>query len=91
MAVHRAFMAAARPSYLGVGDGVGEGVGEGVGDGVGDGLGSGVGLNANNTACSMLPLNVRPTIPLVAAQIGLSPGANVDQYRRSPSVVRAQM
>ena len=39
------------------------------------------------TACSRLPLHVRPTIPLVAAHIGLSPGADVDQYRRSPSVV----
>ena len=38
-------------------------------------------------ACSRLPLHVRPTIPLVAAHIGLSPGADVDQYRRSPSVV----
>ena len=73
-----------------VGEGVGVDVGAGVGEGVGDGVGAGVGLNANNTACSMLPLNVRPTIPLVAAHIGLSPGtpgADVDQYRRSPSVV----
>jgi hypothetical protein len=58
---------------VGAGVGVGVGVGAGVGEGVGAGVGSGVGLNANNTACSMLPLNVRPTIPLVAAQIGLSP------------------
>ena len=36
-----------------------------------------VGLHAQ-TACSMLPLHVRPTIPLVAAQISLSPGADVD-------------
>jgi hypothetical protein len=34
---------------------------------------------------------VRPTIPLVAAQIGLSPGADVHQYRRRPSAVPAQM
>ena len=74
-----------------VGPGVGVSVGEGVGEGVGDGVGSGVGLNANNTACSMLPLHVRPTIPLVAAQIGLSPGADVHQCRRSPSPVPAQM
>ncbi len=60
-----------------VGAGVGVDVGAGVGEGVGDGVGSGVGLNANNTACSMLPLNVRPSIPLVAAQIGLSPRADV--------------
>ena len=31
------------------------------------------------------------TIPLVAAHIGLSPGADMDQYRRSPSPVPAQM
>ena len=72
-----------------VGAGVGVDVGAGVGDGVGDGVGAGVGLNANNTACSMLPLNVRPTIQLVAAQIGLSPGADVHQYRRRPSAVPA--
>ena len=35
--------------------------------------------------------HVCPTIPLVAAQSGLSPGADVDQYRRSPSPVPAQM
>ena len=74
-----------------VGDGVGVDVGAGVGEGVGDGVGSGVGLNANTTACSMLPLNVRPTIPPVAAQIGLSPGADVDQYRRTASAVSPQM
>ena len=74
-----------------VGAGVGVDVGAGVGDGVGDGVGAGVGLNANNTACSMLPLNVRPTIPLVAAQIGLSPRADVHQCRRSSSAVPAQM
>ena len=39
----------------------------------------------------MLPLTVRPPIQLVAAQVGLSPGADVDQYRRSPSVVPALM
>jgi hypothetical protein len=59
-------------------------VGEGVG--VNSNIGAGVGLHAQ-AACSMLPLRVRPTIPLVAAQIGLSPGADVDQYRRSPSAV----
>ncbi len=37
--VHRARIAAARPSHLGVGDGVGEGVEEGVGDGVGEEVG----------------------------------------------------
>ncbi len=72
-----------------VGAGVGVDVGAGAGEGEGDRVGSGVGLNANNTACSMLPLHVRPTIPLVAAQIGLSPRADVDQCRRSPSVVPA--
>ena len=40
---------------------------------------------------SMLPLNVRPTIPLVAAQIGLSPRADVHPCRRSSSAVPAQM
>ena len=74
-----------------VGAGVGVGVGAGVGEGVGDGVGSGVGLKANTTACSTLPLHVRPTIPLVAAQIRLSPGADVHQCRRSPSPVPAQM
>ena len=78
-------------AYVDVGAGVGVSVGEGVGEGVGDGVGSGVGLKANATACSMLPLNVRPTIPLVAAQVGLTPGADVDQCRRSPSAVPAQM
>ena len=43
------------------------------------------------TACSMLPLHVRPTIPLVAAHIGLSPDADVDEHWRSPSVVPAMM
>ncbi len=69
---------------------VGEGVGVDVGAGVSVSVGAGVGLHAQ-AACSMLPLHVRPTIPLVAAQIGLSPGADVDQYRRSPSAVPAQM
>ena len=54
-------------------------------------------MSAQVSACmrkqlgSMLPLNVRPTILPVAAHIGLSPGADVDQYRRSPSVVPALM
>ena len=74
----------------GVGVSVGERVGVDVGAGVGVSVGEGVGLHAH-TPCSMLPLHVRPTIPLVAAQIGLSPGADVDQYRRSPSAVPAQM
>ena len=74
----------------GVGVSVGEGVGVDVGAGVGVSVGEGVDLHAH-TPCSMLPLHVRPTIPLVAAQIGLSPGADVDQYRRSPSAVPAQM
>jgi hypothetical protein len=81
-------------AYIEVGAGagvsVGEGVGVGVGAGVGVGVGEGVGLHAQ-TPCSRLPLHVRPTIPLVAAQIGHSPGADVDQYRRSPSAVPAQM
>ena len=74
----------------GVGVSVGEGVGVDVGTGVGVSVGAGVGLHAQ-TPCCMLPLRVRPTIALVAAQIGLSPGADVDQYRRSPSAVPAQM
>ena len=61
-----------------------------VGAGVGVSVGEGVGLHAH-TARSMLPLHVRPTIPLVAAKIGHSPGADVDQYRRSPSAVPAQV
>ena len=74
----------------GVGVSVGEGVGVDVGAGVGVGVGAGVGLLAQ-TACSMLPLlRVRPTIPLVAAQIGLSPRADVHQYWCSPSAVPAQ-
>ena len=60
-------------AYVDVGAGVGVSVGDGVGEGVGDGVGSGVGLNAHTAACSMLPLNVRPTIPLAAAQIGSVP------------------
>ena len=32
-----------------------------------------------------------PTFPLVAAQIGLSPRADVHQYRRRPSAVPARM
>ena len=74
----------------GVGVSVGERVGVDVGAGVGVSVGEGVGLHAH-TARSMLPLHVRPTIPLVAAQVGLTPGADVDQCRRSPSAVPAQM
>ena len=74
----------------GVGVSVGEGVGIDVGAGVGVSVGAGVGLHAR-TACSMYPLHVRPTIPLVAAQIGLSPDEDVDQYRRSPSAVPPHM
>jgi hypothetical protein len=74
----------------GVGVSVGEGVGVDVGARVGVDVGTGVGLHAQ-TACSMLPLHVRPTILLVAAQIGLSPGADVHQYRRHPSAVPARM
>ncbi len=70
----------------GVGVDVGAGVGVDVGAGVGVSVGAGVGLHAQ-TAWFMLPLHVRPTIPLVAAHIGLSPGADVDQHRRSPSAV----
>jgi hypothetical protein len=70
----------------GVGVSVGEGVGVDVGAGVGVSVGAGVGLHAR-TACSKLPLHVRPTIPLVAAQIGLSPRADVHRYRRSASAV----
>ena len=89
-------------AYVDVGAGVGVSVGEGVGVDVGAGVGvdvgagegvdvgAGVGLHAQ-AACSMLPLTVRPTIPLVAAQIGLSPGVDVHQDRRRPSAVPAQM
>ena len=61
-----------------------------VGAGVGVSVGVRVGLHAQ-TPCSRLPLHVRPTIPLVAAQIGLSPRADVHQSRRSPSAVLAQL
>ena len=61
-----------------------------VGAGVGVSVGVRVGLHAQ-TPWSRFPLHVRPTIPLVAAQIGLGPGADVDQYRRRPSAVPAQM
>ena len=61
-----------------------------VGAGVGVSVGVCVGLRAQ-TPWSRLPLHVRPTIPLVAAQIHLSPGADVHQSRRSPSPVPAQM
>ena len=74
----------------GVGVSVGQGVGVDVGAGEGVDVGAGVGLHAQ-AACSMLPLTVRPTIPLVAAQIGLSPGADVHQYRCRPSAVPAQV
>ena len=74
----------------GVGVDVGAGVGVSVGAGVGADVGAGVGLHAQ-TACSNVAAHVRPTIPLVAAHIGLSPGADVDQYRRSPSPVPALM
>ena len=74
----------------GVGVDVGAGVGIDVGAGVGVDVGAGVGLHAQ-AACAMLPLNVRPTTPLVAAHIGLSPRADVDQYRRSRSVGPALM
>ena len=70
----------------GVGVSVGEGVGVDVGAGVGVSVGAGVGLHAR-TAWLYVAAHVRPTTPLVAAQIGLSPGADVDQYRRSPSAV----
>ncbi len=74
----------------GVGVDVGAGVGVSVGEGVGVDVGAGVGLHAQ-TPWSRLPLHIRRTIPLVAAQIGLSPGADVHQYRRRPSAVPAQM
>ncbi len=46
-------------AYVDVGAGVGEAVGLDVGAGVGVSVGAGVGLYAQ-TACSMLPLHVRP-------------------------------
>jgi hypothetical protein len=60
-----------------------------VGAGVGVNVGAGVGLHVQKLAlcCRSRAYN----IPLVQAQIGLSPGAHVDQYRRCPSAVPAQM
>ena len=74
----------------GVGVSVGEGVGVDVGAGVGVSVGAGVGLHAK-TAWFYVAAQHAPTIPPVAAPIGLSPGADVDQWRRSPSVVPALM
>ena len=74
----------------GVGVSVGEGVGVDVGAGVGVSVGAGVGLHAQ-TAWFYVAAHVRPTIPLVAAQIGLSPRADVHQYLCRPSAVPAQM
>ena len=74
----------------GVGVDVGAGVGVSVGAGVGVDVGAGVGLHAQ-AAWFYVAAHVRPTIPPVAAHIGLSPGAHVHQYRRSPSPVPAQM
>ncbi len=74
----------------GVGVSVGEGVGVDVGAGVGVDVGAGVGLHAQ-TAWFYVAAHVRPTIPLVAAQIGLSPRADVHQYLCRPSAVPAQM
>ena len=70
----------------GVGVDVGAGVGVSVGAGVGVDVGAGVGLHGA-TSLFYVAAHVRPTIPPVAAHIGLSPGADVDQYRRSPSAV----
>ena len=74
----------------GVGVDVGAGVGVSVGAGVGVDVGAGVGLHG---AYSVLHVAAprAPTIPPVAAHIGLSPGAGVHQYRRRPSPVPAQM
>ena len=69
---------------------VGAGVGVDVGAGVGVDVGEDVGLQAH-TAWFYVAAPRAPTIPPVAAHIGLSPGAHVDQYRRSPSVVPALM
>ena len=69
---------------------VGAGVGDSVGAGEGADVGAGVGLHAP-TARSVLPLTVRTTIRLVAAQIGLGPRADGGQHRRSPSKLAAQM
>ena len=74
----------------GVGVDVGAGVGVSVGAGVGVDVGAGVGLHGANSVV-LCCRSRAPTIPLVAAHIGLSPGADVDQYRRSPSPVPAQM
>ena len=74
----------------GVGVDVGAGVGVSVGAGVGVDVGAGVGLHAQ-AAWFYVAAHVRPTIPLVAAHIGLSPGAGVHQYRRRPSAVPARM
>jgi hypothetical protein len=68
--------------------GVGAGVGVGVGEGVGVGVGEGVGLHAQ-TACSMLPLNVRTALRYsqrrpasVPARMWTSIGAAPAQSRR---------
>ena len=75
---------------VGVGVDVEAGVGVGVGAGVGVSVGDGVGLRAQ-TASSNLASHVRPTIALLAAQTGVSPAADVDQHRHTPSTVAAQM
>jgi hypothetical protein len=74
----------------GVGVDVGAGVGVSVGAGVGVDVGAGVGLHGAYSVCYVAAPRA-PTIPPVAAHIGLSPGAHVHQYRRSPSPVPAQM
>jgi hypothetical protein len=74
----------------GVGDSVGAGLGDSVGAGEGADVGAGVGLHAP-TARSVLPLTVRTTIRLVAAQIGLGPHADGGQHRRSLCRLAAQM
>ena len=62
----------------GVGVDVGAGVGVSVGAGVGVDVGAGVGLHGANSVV-LCCRSRAPTIPLVAAHIGLSPGADVDQ------------
>ncbi len=59
---------------------MGEGVGEGMGEGVGESVGEGVGLHTHTRI-----LKHKLSIALVAAQMGGSPGADVDQHPHSPT------
>ena len=73
-------------AYVDVGAGVGVDVGAGVGVSVGDG----VGLHAHTAQSHLALCRARSSAP-VAAQMRVSPGADVDQHPHSPSTVAAQM